>query len=147
MRVRKAMLPPRFRDTQEEEDAAEDVAEPLVQSGEVVAGAKRQHHVEEEVGQGQVEEEDGAALPGPHVPAEDPEGKAVAQDAQQELSDNQRRQCSGEQLTLVGTADVVGRTLALWMISTVQQRCFYFQTHMLRPRSSDRPQNCPKGSM
>ena len=106
MSVRKAMLPPRFRDTQEEEDAAEDVTEPPVQSREVVAGAKRQHHVEEEAGHGQVEEEDGAALPGPHVPAEDPEGKAVAQDAQQELSDNQRRQCSGEQLTLVGTADV-----------------------------------------
>lgn len=74
----------------EEGDAAESIAELPVDPREVVAGAQWKGHVEQEIGQRQVEEEHRAAPPRFHV-IEDPEGQAIANDAKHKLQNEKWR--------------------------------------------------------
>ena len=74
---------------------------------EVVAGAKGQYHVEQEVSQRKVEEENRAALPGLQVEDEDPQRQSVAKGTQDEIHQQQRRQHPDEHGGLVKALHVV----------------------------------------
>lgn len=67
-------------DQHEEAGVAERRAEAPAQPGEVAAGPEWQCRAQQEVGHGLVEEQNCAALPGPQVEAEDPEGQPVPQE-------------------------------------------------------------------
>ena len=84
----------------EQADVAESLSKDPVEPVHVVAGTERQSQDEQKVGHRQAEEQHRAALPGLQVEAEDPEGQTIAEDPQNDLCHQQRREDSAQQSSI-----------------------------------------------